>query len=85
MVWKLLSEESFPVDAHLGTEPGQEGEYRKIGRSVWALEMDEPFTVEIAGGVLRGESGDWLLQYGDGEYGIVGGKIFEKTYVTAAP
>jgi hypothetical protein len=71
-----------------GTKPGSAGEYRKNSLVVRALRLDEPFAVELSGqkGVLRGERGDWLLQYAPGEYGVVAGKIFEKTYdICAAP
>jgi PGDYG protein len=32
---------------------------------------------------LRGEAGDWLLQYGPGDYGVVASSVFEKTYEPA--
>jgi len=31
---------------------------------------------------LQGEAGDYLVQYGVGDYGVVGREIFGKTYET---
>ena len=49
---------------------------------VFAKEMLESFQVKVswADDLLEGESGDYLVQYGEGDYGVVGRKIFEKTY-----
>ena len=30
--------------------------------------------------LLRGEGGDYLVQYGPGDYGVVGREIFGRTY-----
>lgn len=85
-------DESWPVvrgrfeetyDPIPGTRPGANGTYRKKnGIAAAALQVDEPFMVELSDGrgTLRGESGDWLLQYSPGEYGVVGRDIFEATY-----
>ena len=32
--------------------------------------------------LLQGEPGDYLVQYGPGDYGVVGREIFGKTYET---
>lgn len=84
--------ESWPVvrgrfeeiyDPVPGTRSGANGTYRKKnGIAAVALQVDEPFMVELSDdkGTLRGESGDWLLQYSPGEYGVVGRDIFEATY-----
>ena len=47
-----------------------------------SLQMQEPFYVDVnwGSGRLEGKSGDWLLQYGPDDYGIVSKSIFEKTY-----
>jgi len=49
---------------------------------VFAKEMSEPFQVKVSWSddLLEGESGDYLVQYGEGDYGVVGREIFEKTY-----
>jgi len=33
--------------------------------------------------LLQGEAGDYLVQYGVGDYGVVGREIFGKTYETS--
>ncbi|MDR1731701.1 MAG: DHH family phosphoesterase [Synergistaceae bacterium] len=63
-----------------GTETGSDGVYLKGKFPAWALQIHEPFIVRLPGrGTLRGNRGDWLLQYAPNEYGIVGREIFEKT------
>ena len=49
---------------------------------VFAKEMSEPFQVKVSwsSDLLSGERGDYLVQYGPGDYGIVGKDIFLKTY-----
>ena len=85
--------ESWPVERELffktyapafdDIEPGQNGEYRKKEIPAWALQINEPFMLELPKqkGTLRGLVGDWLLQYSADEYGIVGREIFNATYV----
>ncbi len=59
---------------------GGDGLYVKKNLPVWALRMAEPFRVAIAGGVLSGLPGDWLVQYAPAEYGVVAASIFASTY-----
>jgi len=49
---------------------------------VFAKEMIEPFQVKVSWSddLLRGEGGDYLVQYGPGDYGVVGREIFGRTY-----
>ncbi len=49
---------------------------------VFAKEMSEEFKVKVSWSddLLQGESGDFLVQYGVGDYGVVGREIFRKTY-----
>ena len=49
---------------------------------VFAKEMAEPFQVKVSwsNDLLQGEAGDYLVQYGPGDYGVVGREIFQKTY-----
>jgi hypothetical protein len=49
---------------------------------VFAKEMSEPFQVKVSWSddLLQGEPGDYLVQYGPGDYGVVGREIFKKTY-----
>ena len=44
--------------------------------------MSEQFEVLLADGVsrLKGQPGDWLVDYGDGSLGIVAKAIFAGTY-----
>ena len=64
------------------TIAGREGLYRPEQEPSWAVQMQEAFAVGLPNdkGTLRGRTGDWLVQYAPGEYGIVDGKIFLKTY-----
>jgi len=64
------------------TRTGENGNYSKKPITVYALQMDEPFYVDVSwgSGRLEGKPGDWLLQYASDDYGIVSKSIFEKTY-----
>jgi len=64
------------------TKAGEDGLYIKKPIPVYALQMDEAFYVDVSWGAgrLSGDVGDWLLQYGLDDYGIVSKSIFEKTY-----
>lgn len=64
------------------TVAGGAGHYRRRPLVVWARRMTRPFRVRVgwAGDALHGRPGDWLLQYGTGDYGIVAAGLFEQTY-----
>jgi hypothetical protein len=48
---------------------------------VLALQLEGPMSVTLAkGDILEGKSGDWLLQYSEGEFGIIKDEIFRETY-----
>ena len=51
---------------------------------VFAKKMEEPFEVKVSwsSDLLRGKPGDFLVQYGPGDYGVVGAEIFGETYET---
>lgn len=66
-----------PIDT---TSCGENGTYVKRPMTVSAVQLTESIELSIAGGVLSGNAGDWLLEYGPGDYGIVRGDIFLKTY-----
>src|SRR6266702_2280747 len=72
-----------------GTVRGGPGSYRNRPVTVLAKRMGTPFSVARAAGgdVLRGDAGDWLVQYAPGDYGIVERTRFERVYrlVTAEP
>lgn len=61
---------------------GPHGAYDSVPRPSLAVRMSAPFAVVLADGVSRlsGQPGDWLLDYGDGHFGIVGADIFAATY-----
>ena len=48
--------------------------------------MDEPFEVILSDleNRLEGAAGDWLIDYGDGSLGVVGGEIFLQIYDIAS-
>jgi hypothetical protein len=64
------------------TTDGEPGRYVSLPNPIQAVPMSQPFEVVLADGVsrLRGQSGDWLVDYGDGSLGIVSKAIFANTY-----
>ena len=73
-------------DAEPGTRAGDSGVYRKRVRTVRALQIHEPFKVVIEEGVreLIGQPGDWLLDYGNGDLGVVADEVFDVIYERGA-
>lgn len=64
------------------TVDGQDGTYRKLPIDVIAIQLEED-TAILAGpqaDKLIGQSGDWLVQYKQGSFGIVAKAIFDETY-----
>lgn len=61
---------------------GESGHYRNRPVTVLAKRMSQRFSVarQAGGDLLRGESGDWLIQYGPGDHGIVERTRFESVY-----
>ncbi len=64
------------------TIEGQDGSYTAKPVPVLAKQIDEPFTAARSAGrdVLRGDAGDWLMQYGPGDFGVCGKSRFERVY-----
>ena len=64
------------------TLPGQGGRYRNRPVAVLAKRMSVAFTVERSAGgdLLAGDAGDWLVQYGVGDHGVVAQARFDKVY-----
>jgi hypothetical protein len=64
------------------TVEGQSGRYVNLPNSIMAVPMSGAFEVLLADGIsrLRGQPGDWLVDYGDGSLGIVSPAIFAATY-----
>jgi len=63
-------------------QAGAPGSYLSLPIEVIATPMHAPFEVVLADGHsrLHGQSGDWLVDYGDGNLGIVNAEIFKATY-----
>lgn len=64
------------------TRHGKPGPYRKRSLVVWAKPMPAPFAVTLDHdrGTLRGEPGDWLVQYAPDDLSVVSGSVFRDTY-----
>ena len=63
--------------------PGCSGdEYESVPAASLALQVREPFQVVLENGAgrLSGGPGDWLVDYGDGQLGIVAADVFAATY-----
>jgi hypothetical protein len=73
-------------DAKYRAEPptmaGQPGRYRNLPVPVLAKRIAVAFTVarSAGGDVLRGEAGDWLIEYAPGDHGVVAQARFEQVY-----
>lgn len=67
------------------TVDGQDGRYISLPNQIMGVPMTGPFEVLLADGIsrLKGRSGDWLVDYGDGSLGIVSQAIFATTYEIA--
>lgn len=65
-----------------GVVAGQAGAYVKLPLDVVALRLDHGCAVRVGreGDPIRGRAGDWLVQYGQADYGIVAADRFEATY-----
>ena len=77
--------EQWPIPAEKFAETYdvlEPGKAAKKDIPVFAKEMPEPFQVKVSwsDALLQGEAGDYLVQYGVGDYGVVGREIFRKTY-----
>lgn len=65
------------------TVSGGNGAYVKKPITVLARKLERPMAVAVGwqDDPIVGHAGDWVVQYGPGEYGIVSASIFDKTYV----
>jgi hypothetical protein len=65
-----------------GNEFGVDGIYGKASHVVNALQISETTRIDLLGsyGILTGTSGDWIIEYGEGDLAIVGKEQFEKLY-----
>jgi uncharacterized protein (DUF2237 family) len=64
------------------TRPSEPGSYRNQPVAILAKRMAVAFAVERSAGgdLLRGEAGDWLLQYAPGDHGVVAAARFDRVY-----
>jgi hypothetical protein len=64
------------------TAMGESGVYASLPYRILALHMPQAFDVWLADGTshLAGRAGDWLVDYGDGSFGVVADSIFATTY-----
>lgn len=64
------------------TRMGEDGRYQARPIPVLARQLDQPFTAPRSegGDVLRGNAGDWLLQYAPGDFGIAENSRFAQVY-----
>jgi hypothetical protein len=64
------------------TQAGDDGAYTAKPVPVLARQINEPFTAARSAGrdVLRGEAGDWLMQYGPGDFGVCCQSRFARVY-----
>lgn len=65
-----------------GLTMGQDGDYTKESQNVLVLQLKDVKRLDMpnAKGVLRGKAGDWLVDYGQGEFSIVGAAQFSQLY-----
>jgi hypothetical protein len=79
-----VARDTFDIDyAPLApTRPGKPGRYRKRARVVWAKPMTDAFDVALERdrGNLRGQPGDWLVQYAPSDFSVVSAGVFAQTY-----
>lgn len=61
---------------------GKDGRYAARPVPVLAKQIAEPFTAQRSAGgdILRGNAGDWLLQYGPGDHGVAEQRRFAAIY-----
>lgn len=81
--WVVSRARFLPKYRPVGTGTmGMPGTYENLPTPVWALRIDQRFTVarSAGGDLLTGEAGDWLLQYAPGDYGVVRQDRFARVY-----
>lgn len=65
-----------------GQRMGEDGLYRKVPRQVLVLRAADLTRLDLnqGRGVLLGQAGDWVLDYGAGDMAVVSGDVFARTY-----
>jgi hypothetical protein len=85
---------AWPVRRHLfdqryepvgGQRRGEPGAYRKVAHWVTALQIDDVGRVDLTDGrgVLMGQRGDWLVDYGENDISVVSAESFAQSYSCA--
>jgi hypothetical protein len=66
----------------LANTAGQPGKYLSRPNKVIAVQLTSPYEITLPGnqGVLRGDAGAWLVQYGLADQAIVAPDVFAETY-----
>jgi PGDYG protein len=72
--------EATYVPSDEGGSFGTDGPFHKVAGPVPVRRMDEAFSVSALWGELTGNPGDYLVQYGPGDFGVVSAEIFTDTY-----
>jgi hypothetical protein len=69
--------------AEAPTLPGQAGRYRNRPARILAKHMSVDFSIQRSAGgdLLYGAAGDWLMQYAEGDHGIVAAARFDSVYL----
>ena len=62
--------------------PGEPGSYVRRPSPVLALQLEKLMQVRVGwrGDPLKGEPGDWLVEYAPDDHAIVARSVFEKSY-----
>ena len=81
---RSVARDTFDIDYApvAPTRPGKPGRYRKRARVEWAKSMTDAFDVTLDGdrGTLRGQPGDWLVQYAQSDFSAVSAGVFARNY-----
>lgn len=81
--WPVARERFFAnYNALPGLTPGDDGPYEKKPILAYALQCEEEScSIKIhSGATLSGKHGDWVLEYEDGDHGIVAEDLFHDMY-----
>jgi hypothetical protein len=85
---------AWPVRRHIfdqryepaaGQRRGEPGVYRKVAHWVTALQIEDVGRVDLTDGrgVLMGQRGDWLVDYGENDISVVSAESFARSYSCA--
>ncbi len=81
--WRVAAERfGTRYEALPPTRMGEAGRYRSRPSEARAWRRGQGFELLLSDGLslLRGQAGDWLLDYGDGHLGIVAAQVFDSSY-----